>query len=57
MTTANPTYQELLTEVISVKQENAQLKEQLEWFKRQLFGKKSERVIPIVLNNSFFFLS
>jgi len=51
--TTQPTYEELLVEWIAIKQEKAQieqqnavLKQQIEWFKRQLFGKKSERVIP-----------
>ena len=60
MKTANPSYNELLSENTLVKQENtlvkqentlvkqenALLKEQLDWFKRQLFGQKTEREIP-----------
>ncbi len=32
-------------EIIQLKQELASLKEQIEWFTRQLFGKKSEKII------------
>ncbi len=35
----------LLAEHSLFKEQVAQLTEQLEWFKRQLFGKKSERLI------------
>ena len=46
MATATPTYEELLVKYAVVEQENALLKQQVEWFRRQLFGKKSERVVP-----------
>lgn len=39
METVKPSYEALLDEVTFLKQ-------QLEWFKRQLFGKKSERIVP-----------
>jgi len=35
----------LNAEVFSLNAENLFLKEQLEWFKRQIFGKKSERIV------------
>ncbi len=35
----------LSAEILFLSSENLSLKEQLEWFKRQIFGKKSERVI------------
>ena len=31
--------------VIHLSQENNYLKEQLSWFKRQIFGKRSERIV------------
>ncbi len=45
MTAVAPTYEELLAEVVVVKEENALLKQQLDWFKKQFFGSKSERVV------------
>ena len=33
------------TEIFSLQNENMQLKEQLNWFQRQLFGKRSERIV------------
>ena len=53
MKTAIPTYEDLLAEVAVVKEENAvvkeencqTLKQQLEWFQKQFFGPKSERLI------------
>ena len=45
MATAALTYEELLTENATVKEENADLKKQLEWFRKQFFGSKSERLI------------
>lgn len=45
MTTASLTYQELLTNNQLLQTEVDSLKQQLEWFKKQFFGKKSERII------------
>lgn len=40
-----PDSEALQKEVLLLRDENAVLKEQLAWFKRQIFGKKSERII------------
>jgi len=45
MTTATLSYEELLAENAIVKEENAGLKQQLEWFRKQFFGSKSERLV------------
>lgn len=34
-------------QIAAMSQEIAQLKHQLDWFKRQLFGRKSEKVLPV----------
>jgi transposase len=45
MTTAQiPNPEDLQKEVVELRCENTYLKEQLDWFKRQIFGKKSERI-------------
>ena len=36
---------QLQKEIVELRSENFQLKEQLEWFKRQIFGKRSERIV------------
>ena len=36
----------LQLELEKYKQENASLKEQIAWFKRQIFGQKSEKIVP-----------
>jgi transposase len=38
--------QSIIDENVSLKSENQTLKHELEWLKRQIFGQKSERVIP-----------
>lgn len=51
MTTVEiPPVEQLRTENINLREENNYLKEQLAWFKRQIFGKRSERVVAN-LNN------
>jgi transposase len=40
-------YQQSLADVAALREENASLQRQLEWFKRQLFGRKSERLLAI----------
>jgi len=45
MTTAAPTYEELLNEKELLQQKITFLEQQIEWFKRQLFGQKSERIV------------
>jgi transposase len=37
---------QLQKEITELRTENVFLKEQIEWFKRQIFGKRSERIIP-----------
>lgn len=44
------TKEQLAEKYEAVQFENYQLKEKLEWFKRQIFGKKSERFIPVDKN-------
>ena len=34
-------------QIAAMSDEIAQLKHQLDWFKRQLFGRKSEKVLPV----------
>lgn len=41
-------YEQRESEVKALREENAFLKEQIEWFKRQIFGKRSERVVSDV---------
>ena len=36
----------IITENVALKEENADLRHQLEWLKRQVFGQKTERYIP-----------
>lgn len=38
--------QSIINENVSLKSENQTLKHELQWLKRQIFGQKSERVIP-----------
>jgi transposase len=45
MTTSTITLEQYQTEVFQLKAEISDLKEQLDWFKRQIFGKRSERII------------
>ncbi len=45
----------LETELIQYKNENSYLKEQLAWFQRQIFGKKSEKIIKNVDERQLFF--
>lgn len=45
MIATSPQPLNLITEIESLKHENRYLREQIEWFKRQLFGKKSEKII------------
>ena len=40
-------YQQSLAENSVLREENASLQRQLDWFKRQLFGRKSERLLAI----------
>lgn len=37
--------EQLESEISRLRNENAYLNEQLNWFKRQVFGKKSEKII------------
>jgi len=41
-------YEEALLKNFHLEQENATLKQQIEWFRRYLFGKKSERIVSQV---------
>ncbi len=45
-TTQNSPVETLLSENELLKNENLNLKEQLAWFKRNLFGSRSEKIIP-----------
>ena len=45
-TQKNTSEQDLKNQVVILTTEIAQLKEQINWFQRQLFGKRSERVVP-----------
>ena len=40
-------YQQSLADMAALRAENASLQRQLDWFKRQLFGRKSERLLAI----------
>ncbi len=40
-------YQQSLADMAALRAENASLQRQLDWFKRQLFGRKSERLLEI----------
>jgi len=44
--TQNASVEELLKENTALKNEIACLKEQLDWLKRQMFGKRSEKIVP-----------
>jgi transposase len=44
-TAENINSKDLASEVLSLKNENSFLKEQLDWFKRQVFGQRSEKII------------
>ena len=46
-TLSNPELEALRAEVATLKAALAQATQQLEWFKRQLFGRKSERHLPV----------
>jgi len=45
-TVQDTSIEQLQKQNASLQNENSYLKEQLEWFKRQIFGKRSEKVIP-----------
>lgn len=42
-------------QIAAMSDEIAQLKHQLDWFKRQLFGRKSEKVLPVSLEQNSLF--
>lgn len=44
-------HEDLAAKVQSLSNENAYLKEQLEWFKRQIFGKRSEKIVKDLDDN------
>ena len=46
MTTPTISLEQHLNEVSQLKSEISYLKEQLEWFRRQVFGQRSEKIIP-----------
>ena len=46
MSTSTICLEQLQEEIELLKKENTFLKEQLEWFRRQIFGKRSEKFIP-----------
>ena len=48
------TKEQLAEKFEAVQFENYQLKEKLEWFKRQIFGKKSERFVLLDSNQLSF---
>jgi transposase len=50
ITTSDLSIEELTIENVSLKNEVLYLKEQLEWFKRQIFGKSSEKVVSTLHN-------
>ena len=52
--TTLPTLESLQTENLALRNENSSLKEQIEWFKRQIFGKKSEKIITPSPNEVYF---
>ncbi len=45
METSTLSLEHLQSEIYSLRNENSFLKEQLEWFRRQIFGKRSEKVV------------
>lgn len=46
MTTSTIQLEQLINDNAQLRSENFLLKEQLEWFRRQIFGKRSEKIIP-----------
>ena len=45
-TTDQPEIEQLASTVRLLEQDNARLREQLDWFRRQVFGQKSEKRVP-----------
>lgn len=55
MSTSTQCPEQLLEENTLLRQENASLREQLEWFRRQIFGKRSEKIIKNVEDKEQYF--
>lgn len=49
--TQNPSREELKSEIQILRNENLHLKEQLAWFQRQYFGKRTERIVKALDNH------
>jgi len=54
MNTSTACPEQLLREITLLKQENAYLKEQIEWFRRQVFGKSTEKIVEPPAGNVIF---
>ena len=54
MNTSTACPEQLLRENVLLKQENTRLKEQIEWFRRQIFGKRSEKIVEPPADNVIF---
>lgn len=54
MNTSTACPEQLLRENVLLKQEIAYLKEQVEWFRRQIFGKRSEKIVEPPVDNVMF---
>lgn len=55
MTTATISLEQCIKDISTLKEENAFLKEQLEWFKRQLFGQKADRFVDSKNDQQLYF--
>jgi hypothetical protein len=55
MTTTQPSYEELLAKCTAHEHEISYLKQQIDWFRKQLFGRKSGREIPASPNQLVLF--
>lgn len=53
--TTSPTLETIQAENVLLRNEFNYLKEQLEWFKRQLFGKKSEKIVSNPKDEQLYF--
>jgi transposase len=55
MTTSTSAPEQLLREIESLQNEVCSLKEQLDWFRRQVFGKRSEKIVQDTSKNILYF--
>ena len=55
MTAQVITLQDCIKEIVSLKDENTYLKEQLDWFKKQLFGQKAEKFVDTKSEQQLYF--